>query len=92
MKQKLFFTLIISLTVTLGVTKFLLGEYKHALNVSMEALRDQKHEQLIRVTEIESAYAKRLALVTGSPENLIGYVEDSRPIFVRSTVETAFNH
>jgi|GEM_PF-6335240 len=91
MSQKIFLTFIISITVTLGVTKFLLGEYKHALNVSMEALRDQKHEQLIRVTEVEAAYAKRLALVTGNSENLIGYVEDAHPIFVRSTVETAFN-
>ena len=88
--QKLFLTIIISLTVTLGVTKFLLGEMRHAMTVSIEHMTAQEQEAMIRVTELESAYAKHIATLTTDTRYLVGYVEDAHPVFVRSGVETAF--
>lgn len=77
------------LSILLGGAKFMIGEMRHAITVSIVDLNERKQSTLIRVTEAEAAYSKRLAIVSTNDAYRIGFISDKNPVFVRSSVETA---
>ena len=90
MPRSFFLALIVVLTLVLGGAKFLLGEMRHGLMVSIEDMTARKQGAMIQVTEAEAAYSKRLAVISTDASYREGFIEEKQPIFVRSTVETAF--